>query len=89
VQQVLADLHAEREKSPELRKVWQSISLNYSVRACVIFMLASFYITLAPGTSEAAPLFFSTLAEYKFPIICTFLALFAVRRQVAIVPVSP
>lgn len=70
-EQVLADLHAEREKSEALRAVWHSISQQFARAAVVLLALAGFNITLAPGTAEAAPppashFFVSADAEYKF-----------------------
>ena len=82
VQQVLADLHAEREKSPELRKVWQSISLNYAVRACIICVLASFNITLAPRTYAHALHDFSRL-EHQANINSRSIFWHAVCRAIA------
>lgn len=52
-EQVIADLHAEREKNDALRAVWQSISNQFARAAMVLVAFAGFNITVFPGTSEA------------------------------------
>lgn len=73
VEKVLADLHAERERDPALRRYWLSISERFTQLACIFCMLASFYITLAPRTAEASCVNSSAMRqEYKFPNCCFF-----------------
>lgn len=75
-EQVLFDLHAERERSPELRAIWTKAARSFAHAACALVSVAAFNICTFPGTSDAAtPAFNHNRAEYKFPNFHRYLSL--------------